>query len=71
MCLKNFFSPRQDMNEYIFHIMRTNVYIQPPEEKKRNAVGMTIPILQGVGKIAKWLWEHLLDLFFFIFQPFA
>lgn len=50
VCLENFFSPRQDMNGYIFHILKRRVHIQPPEEKESNAMGMTIFILEGGGK---------------------
>lgn len=50
VCLKNFLSSRQDVNECNFRILKMNAYIQPPEEKERNAMGMSILILEGGGK---------------------
>lgn len=67
VCLKKFFSSRQDMNGYIFHILKRNAYIQPPEEKGRNAMGMTIRILEegGNSQIALGLFTAL-ALFYFL-----
>lgn len=49
VCLKNFFCPRQDMNGYVFPILRRNAYMQPPVEKESNAMGMTVFIWGGRG----------------------
>lgn len=63
MYLKNSFRSSQDMNGHIFHVMQTNAYVQPPEEKKCLDDDKTY--FTGVGNIAKWLLERLLDLFIF------
>lgn len=62
---KLFLNSRQDGNGYIFHIMKTNAYIQPTEEKKCHRNDNTY--FTGVGKHSQMALEHLLDFFSFLF----
>lgn len=65
MYLKNFFRSSQAMNGYIFHVVQTNAYVQPPEEKK--CLTNDKLYFTGIGNIAKWLLEYFLDSFIYLF----
>lgn len=65
---KLFLNSRQDRNGYngyIFHIMKTNAYIQPTEEKKCHRNDNTY--FTGVGKHSQIAFGTFTGLVFFFF----
>lgn len=65
---KLFLNSRQDGNGYIFHIMKTNAYIQPTEEKKCYRNDNTY--FTGVGKHSQVAFGTFTGLVLFFFSFF-